>query len=179
MTLNKGIILIDTPHDVGSSDDAEPNPHLPMSESLKDRLFSEGYDSDGLRIKYDVVAKVLYESANYNDIKVEYNGIDEVVAPIAAAVPAFVLISNEDIAKLKVDSLRVELKKLGLSRKGSKAELINCLKKAMIDKVPIQNENGSELANTNVFAKGLYWKVLQPDTTEVEDPTRIQGANSR
>ena len=30
----------------------------------------------------------------------------------------------------------------------------------MIDKVPIQNENGSEVANRNVFGQGAYWKVL-------------------
>ena len=40
-----------------------------------------------------------------------------------------------------------------------------------MDKVPIQNENGSVVANRNVFAQSAYWKVLEPKTAEVKDPT--------
>ena len=105
--------MVNTPYEIGPSDDAEPNPNLPMPERLKDKLFSDGHDSNGLRVEYEDTAKELYESANYNDIKVRCNGIDEVVAPITEAAPEFALISNEDIAKLKVDSLRAELKKRG------------------------------------------------------------------
>ena len=86
--LDRGIIMVDTPDDIGPSNNAEPDPDLPVPETLKDRLFSEGYDSDGLRVEYDDAAKELYESANYNDIKVGCNGIDEVTAPIAVAAPA-------------------------------------------------------------------------------------------
>ena len=60
---NNGIIVVDTPNDIGPSDDTDfrtnidPDPNLPVPESLKDRLFSEGYDSDGLRIEYEDVSK--------------------------------------------------------------------------------------------------------------------------
>ena len=112
----------------------------------------------------------MYERDNYNDIKVGHNGIDEVVTPIAVAQPQFILISDADIVKLKVDGLRAELKRRGLGRKGLKAELVDRLKRAMIDRVPIQNLQESEAANTNVFAQGAYWKVLKPDAAEVKDP---------
>ena len=52
------------------------------------------------------------------------------MAPIAKAAPDFVLISNENIEKLKVDSLRGELRKRGLCRKGLKVELINLTKES-------------------------------------------------
>ena len=51
-------------------------------------------------------------------MKVGHESIDEVVSPIGTAEPEFMLISDEDIAKLKVNSLRAELKKRGLGRKG-------------------------------------------------------------
>ena len=51
-------------------------------------------------------------------MKVGHDIIDEVVSPICAAEPEFMLISDEEIAKLKVNSLREELKKRDLGRKG-------------------------------------------------------------
>ena len=45
------------------------------------------------------------------------------------------------------------------------------LQQAMIHKVPINNDHETEVANTNVFAAGNYWKVLDPEDTDIDDPT--------
>ena len=59
--INNGVILVDTPDNICPSDDArtniDPNPNLPVPETLKDQLFSEGYDSDGLRVEYEDASK--------------------------------------------------------------------------------------------------------------------------
>ena len=51
--------------------------------------------------------------------------------------PKFVLIPNNEIAKLKVADLKAELSKHGLDTKGLKNVLLDQLKQAMVDKVPV------------------------------------------
>ena len=76
-----------------------------------------------------------------------------------AAVPMgmseeFVLISGAAVQKLRVDNIRAELKKRGLGRGGLKSELVKRLQQAMIDKVPINNDQATGEENTHVFAVG-------------------------
>ena len=47
----------------------------------------------------------------------------------------------------------------------------------MVDKVPIEKENKSEVENGTVFSQGNYWKVLKPKDKVIEDPT--DGNNFR
>ena len=51
--------------------------------------------------------------------------------------PEFVLIPNNVITKMKVANLKAELSKHGLDMKGLKNVLLDCLKQAMVDKVPV------------------------------------------
>ena len=51
--------------------------------------------------------------------------------------PEFVLIPNNEIAKMKVADLKAELSKCGLDTKGLKNILLDWLKQAMVDKVPV------------------------------------------
>ena len=83
----------------------------------------------------------------------------------------FVLISNDKIKKMKVDILQKELKIRGIGRGGLKKDLIHILEKAMVDKVPIEKEKTSEVANATVFLQGKNWKVLKPKDKVIEDPT--------
>ena len=54
------------------------------------------------------------------------------------SVPENIIISTDvEIKKLKVDGLKKELRTRGLSHVGKKAELIERLKKAMVDRIPI------------------------------------------
>ena len=56
-----------------------------------------------------------------------------------ATEPQFVLISDDDIKKLKVDQLRQELKARGLGILGMKNELKERLEKSMVNKIPMAN----------------------------------------
>ena len=47
----------------------------------------------------------------------------------------------------------------------------------MVDKVPIEKEKTSEVANATVFLQGNYWKVLRPEDKVIEYPTG--GTNFR
>ena len=87
------------------------------------------------------------------------------------ATKDFVLISDTDIKNLRVDNLRAELKKRRLGRDGLKGDLVKRLQQAMIDNVLINNDQATEVAKTNVFASGTYWKVLDPEDTDIGDPT--------
>ena len=174
ITSNNPTIVSNTPTDISPSNndrsDNAQNCDFRPSESMNDTLFSQGYDSDGLMAEYTNIEYEMHECEMYNNIKVGANDRAEVAVPRAAVEAKFVLISDADIKKLKVDHLRTELKMRGLGRGGLKAELVARLKQAMIDKVPMKNDQASEAANAVVFATGAYWKVLTPDDTEIEDP---------
>ena len=46
------------------------------------------------------------------------------------------LINDDELKRMKVDVLKAELRKRGLSTSGKKAELLERLRKAMVDKIP-------------------------------------------
>ena len=56
-----------------------------------------------------------------------------------AAEPQFVLISDDDIKKLKVDQLRQELKTRDFGIRGMKNELKERLEKEMVNRIPMAN----------------------------------------
>ena len=84
----------------------------------------------------------------------------------------FIFISDDEIKKMKVDLLKKELKKRGLSVHEKKAKLQQQLLDAMRDKVNVVAESTNIMVlDPNNFPAGAYWKTLQP-TGEVEDPTQ-------
>ena len=118
-----------------------------MNEEEVERIFELGYDSDGEKAPYlkenDSEMEELEQSCALQ--------VGREVGETAAAVSGelltsvgpkdnFVLISDAELVKLKVDELREELKKRGLPKNGLKAELKERLRKAMLDKVPIMRE---------------------------------------
>ena len=90
-----------------------------------------------------------------------------------AAEPQFVLISDDDIKKMKVDQLRQELKARGLGIRGLKNELKERLEKYMVNKIPMENIASEEEAPHHVFGKGLFWKTLAPLEEPIKDPTVV------
>ena len=48
----------------------------------------------------------------------------------------------------------------------------------MIDKVPIKNDQETEVANKHLFAAGTYWKVLDSEDTDIDDPTTRNNLNA-
>ena len=91
--------------------------------------------------------------------------------------PEFVLIPNNVITKMKVADLKVELSKHGLDMKGLKNVLLDCLKQAMVDKVPVLSN--SELQSDNEkfsgFAEIAKWKLLKPIEEPVAEPDNVVG----
>ena len=73
-----------------------------------------------------------------------------------AAEPQFVLISDDDIKKLKVDQLRQELNARGLGIRGTKNELKERIEKAMVNKIPMANIASEEEAPQHVFGNGVF-----------------------
>ena len=88
-----------------------------------------------------------------------------------AAEPQFILISDDDIKKLKVDELCQELKERGLCISGLNNELKERLEKAMDNKIPMENIASEEEAPQNVLGNGLFWKTLAPLEEPIKDPT--------
>ena len=126
------------------------------SETFRGQLFSEGHDSDGTTMKHKCASKELHESENCNSVRVGQDGAGNAVVPIVVVEQEFMLISDEDIAKLKIDSLHAEIKKRSLGRKGLNAELTTRAKKDLKEKVIMQNTPESEISNASVTAEGAH-----------------------
>ena len=74
---------------------------------------------------------------------------------------SFVLITDNEIKKLKVSELREELKRRKLSRTGNKPDLVARLQHAMEEKTPVFPEGVSK-ATPESFAAGSFWEILHP-----------------
>ena len=110
-----------------------------MSEELDLTLFSQGYDSDSFILNFDIDTDIHFlndhnskeiapcsEGTGICDLNVlsDYDVftfliylfvyLSAAAGMTIAAEPQFVLISDDDIRKLKVDQLRQELKARGL-----------------------------------------------------------------
>ena len=124
------------------------NERVPMSEELGEKLFSQGYYSDGFILKFDIDTDMHFlngynskeiapcsEGTGMCDLNVlsDYDVFTFIIhlflyLSAAAGVtidaePQSVLINDNDIKKLKVDQLRQELKARGLGIRGLKNEL--------------------------------------------------------
>ena len=91
--------------------------------------------------------------------------------------PEFVLIPNNVITKMKVADLKAELSKRGLDMKGLKNVLLDRLKQAMVDKVPVLSNSELRSDNERIcgFAATAKWKLLKPIEEPVAEPGNIVG----
>ena len=80
-----------------------------------------------------------------------------------------IILTDDEIKKLKVVGLKKELRTRGLSHTGKKAELVERLKKAMIDKVPII-DTITMSAGPNGFHPNAKWRLLEASKEEVKEP---------
>ena len=152
-----------------------------MSEELGEKLFSQGYDSNGFILDFDIDTDMhllnyynskeiapCSEGTGMCDLSVlsDYDVFTFLIYMFVyfsaaagvtiAAEPHFVLISDDDIKKLKVDQLRQELKARGLGIRGLKNELKERLEKAMVNKIPMANIASEEESPQHVFGNGLF-----------------------
>ena len=149
-----------------------------MSEELGKTLFSQGYDRDGFILDFDIDTDMhLLNDYNSKEIAPCSEGtgmcdlnvfsdydvfkfliylfvyLSSADGVTIAAEPQFVLISDDDIKKLKVDQLRQELKARGLDIRGLNNELKERLEKAMVNNIPMANIASEEEATQHVFGK--------------------------
>ena len=95
---------------------------------------SLGYDSEGDIPFCDDWSELIQKAETYNnievggDIGIECNDVLDGGGEGNDTSDYIVIISNDEIKKLRVDGLRRELKKRGLSVGGLKAELVERLK---------------------------------------------------
>jgi hypothetical protein len=93
-----------------------------------------------------------------------------------------VIIPNDKIDKLKVQELKDELGKRGLNKKGRKTELLERLKQAMTDQVPLMSVQAQEASmkdDLSGFPPTARWRTLETQTEEVPEPhNRFPGARA-
>ena len=87
------------------------------------------------------------------------------------AEPQLLIISDDDIKKLKVDQLRQELKSRGFGIRGLKNELKERLEKAMVNNISMVNTASEEEATQHVFGNGVFCETLALLEEPIKDPT--------
>ena len=180
------------------------SPEIRKIENIDEELYEEGYDTDGdIGPFYDAVeheedlASNIEEEAlpsreDYEAIVARAeNPINNNTNPVnndmtrrgenddtIGDAGTFVLISDEDMNKMRNKELQDELGKRGLVKRGWKSELVAHLKKAMRDGVLIVDDNAASTTNIEPssaelpgFSDGAYWEELIPQSAPVEEPT--------
>ena len=151
--------------------------HLSAATVLED-----GYDSDARQI---INAAIEMEGPQ----ELDEPELGEVLDPSSPSAnqaeesetsnnqPEFVLISNNVITKMKVADLKAELSKCGMDTKVLKNVLLDCLKQAMVDKVPVLSNSELQSDNERIsgFAVTVKWKLLKPIEEPVAEPDNVVG----
>ena len=92
------------------------------------------------------------------------------------------IISDDELKKMKVDMLKLELRKRGLNTCGKKSELLEKLKKAMEDKIPLSVDSKTLVA-PNGFNDGAKWRLLSSSEIAEEpsnvDPSLLDPSEAR
>ena len=162
-----------------------PTPPMRSLISIDEGINETGYDSDG------------YKGPFYEGIKAEGTLIidDEEEVGVAGIEVASTAENRENpknpevlgidmVDKMKVVELKAELKKRGVSIRGKKEELINRLKKAIEEKMPIVGEgndkNELDYAGEG-FPLGAKWELEEAndDVNEQDNDMIIEGIRFR
>ena len=99
------------------------------------------------------------------------NGVDE-----AQSSDNFVDIPPAELSKLKVCELKAELSKRGQSTNGLKAVLLDHLKNALEQHLPVLSSASQAACSTDDltwFSANAQWKLLEPIETAVEEPQNV------
>ena len=146
-------------------------------------LLDQGYDSD-MQMGPFVETGVTDEAF----VSMDEDVPEEVAQPLQ--VPEVVpetgsdpVLTSEMIDKMVVAELKVALDARGMSKIGLKAVLIERLKEAVKNAVPIVQDRPPEVADNSAgkdFDPGAYWKLLEPDGEEVDESImNVDGVNFR
>ena len=161
----------------------------PQEPSYRRSLIDVGGESDDEcgntdAINYDSDGNGPPQATLMDSYHEEHYLIDEIDDddPEVPETDDIVILSDEDIKKLKVDGLKKELRCRGLSHAGKKAELVERLKKAMVDRVPVLNIHQTSVA-PNGFPEKAKWRLLEAseevEEPECVDPTLVAPSEAR
>lgn len=177
--------------DENQSTEVQPLNFSPPRPNIEEYVFSpvvqrtaefdeeQGYDTDE-GPSYDAVNEegpLIVEEGAISDNE----GAVDFLADIATTVgeieeeQVLLLISDNDINKLKVHALKDELLRRGLNPNGKKAELRTRLKEAIADRIPLlHRRDHPELQGRPTQISGFpltaKWKILQPLEDIVVEP---------
>ena len=140
-------------------------------------VIQDGYDSDA-GVDHNV-AKNLEGPQEIDEIDIPQvghdgtasNGVEE-----AQSSDNFVNIPPAELSKLKICELKAELSKCGQSTNGLKAVLLDCLKNALEQCLPVLSSASQAAHLTNDltgFSANAQWKLLEPTETAVEEPQNV------
>ena len=85
---------------------------------------------------------------------------------------AVLVLTSDDINKMKVMELRSALQERGKTTNGLKAVLVSRLKEAVEKNVPLVQNRAPEVIEHRAggdFAGGVYWKKLDPEAEVIDD----------
>jgi hypothetical protein len=120
--------------------------------------------------------------AEEDSLQIVANSSETAATSTAAASESIVIINNDAIDKLRVQELKDELGKRGLNKKGRKTELVQRLKEAMTNRIPILSVTAqAEAAKDDVagFPTTAKWRTLDPQMEVVPEPqNRFAGARA-
>ena len=148
----------------------EVQSHLPSCSDLE----QDGYDSDA---SVDPYAEVAYEGP----LEVDEPPLQEVgngdiplgVVQEDTESSRFINIPPATLAQMKVSELKYELSRHGQPVGGRKVVLLERLKMALFQQIPIQSTNNNPqqtMDNLNGFSPNAKWRPLVPMEEAVEEP---------
>mmetsp|Transcript_3515 Transcript_3515/g.5447 ORF Transcript_3515/g.5447 Transcript_3515/m.5447 type:complete len:534 (-) Transcript_3515:133-1734(-) len=144
-------------------------PRMRQFCNISEAAWENGYDSDGNQGPfYDAVeleGEQIYDEEALVEAVADLPG--DVSTAGGTSEDVFVLLTQDEINKLKVAELKEELKKRGIKGKGKKAELQEQLIKAMEEKRPVLSQ-ASLSASTGDAS--MQWMPLVPEDACVEEP---------
>ena len=162
-----------------------PTPPMRSLVSIDEAVNETGYDSDGCEGPFYEGVKAKGTLIVDDEEEVGVAGIEVAAMAENGENPKNPEVLEIDaVDKMKVVELKAELKKRGVSIRGKKEELINRLKKAIEEKMPIVGEgndkNELDYAGEG-FPLGARWELEEAidDVNKQDDDMIIEGIRFR
>ena len=91
---------------------------------------------------------------------------------------AVLVMTSNDIKKMKFMELQSALKTRGMTTNGLKAVLVSRLEEVVEKNVPLIHNHAPEVIEHRAggeFAAGAYWKKLNPEAEVIEEEVNVDG----